>query len=106
MSETYVYDKAKYHMTGTKGGAQSWERASGWALFMLRWLIERDLVSPYFYEQSEQSLVQYRKGQMSFFQLYENDWDLFFAKKCSQRRAMVLLVVILTMIRGDIYRIS
>jgi hypothetical protein len=76
MSETYIYDKAKYYMTGADGGgAPSWERASGNALFLLRWLIEHKLVSAYFLEECD-SLDQYSNGQISLFQLFKRDFDM------------------------------
>jgi hypothetical protein len=76
MSDTHVYDKSKYHMTGQAGGAASWENASGPALFFLRWSIDHNLVSNYFIEESEESLVDYRGGRCSFFHLYEKEWDM------------------------------
>jgi len=79
MSDTFVYDKAKYHMTGVKGGAPSWEHASGTALFMLRWCIEHDLISSYFLEGSGSSLADYRSGRLSLFELYEKECDMVFA---------------------------
>ncbi len=81
MSETYVYDKAKYHMTGGRGAAPSWEHAAGSVLFMLRWFMDHDLVSSYFLEESGSSLEEYRSGRLSLFQLYEDKWDTVFTNE-------------------------
>jgi len=76
MSDTYVYDKSKYHMTGQPSGAASWEHASGTALFFLHWCIDQNLVSEYFIEESRESFEDYRGGRCSLFHLYEKEWDM------------------------------
>jgi len=76
-----VYDKAEYHMTGARGDALSWEHASGCALFMLRWLMDQELVSPHFVEQSDPLLEEYRSGKLPLFKLYEEKWDMAFSSE-------------------------
>jgi hypothetical protein len=81
MGDIYVYDKAKYHMTGVSGGAPSWEHASGTALFMLRWCIENDLISPSLLEDSKPFLADYLGGRISLFKLYEDGCGLVFTSE-------------------------
>jgi hypothetical protein len=73
MGDAFVYDKSDYHMGN---GADTWEKASGPALFILRWMIERNFLDPEFWDGAADSLAKYRAGQMSLFELYEKECDL------------------------------
>jgi hypothetical protein len=70
---SFVYDKADYHMGA---GVNSWEQASGTALFILKWMIDRDFLDHEYWERASESLNNYRAGKMSLFELYEKECDL------------------------------
>ena len=76
MASPHVYDKSKYHMGEGRHFASSWEQASGPALFILRWIIEQNLLSDFAREDAHGSFEEYRAGRMSLFQLYEKEFDL------------------------------
>jgi hypothetical protein len=76
MGEIHVYSKAEYNMLGCSGDAPSWEHASGYILFFLRWMIDHDLMSDHFRQESEERLADYRKGVVSLFEFFENECDL------------------------------
>lgn len=79
MGELVVYDKAKYYMAGDSHSAPSWEHASAVPLFMIRWCMDRDLLSPEFKENAAASLSQFQNGAISLFEFYEKECDLVFA---------------------------
>jgi len=72
MGDAYVYDKTKYHMAA---GVKSWEQASAPALFVLRWMIDRDFLNLEYWGAASESLAKYRGGQMSLYELYEKECD-------------------------------
>jgi len=76
MAGPYVYDKSKYHMGEGSQYASSWESASAPALFILRWMIERNFLDNLFWDDALGSLEKYRAGEMSLFKLYERECDL------------------------------
>jgi hypothetical protein len=76
MAGPYVYDKSKYHMGDGPQFAPSWERASAPALFILRWMIDRNLLDAEFWKGASDSLEKYKSRQMSLYKLYERECDL------------------------------
>jgi hypothetical protein len=76
MSHSYVYDKSKYHMGEGSQFASTWEQASATALFILRWMMDRNFLSDFAMEDVPSSLDEYRAGRMSLFKLYEREFDL------------------------------
>jgi hypothetical protein len=76
MSSPYVYDKSKYHMGEGSQYASSWESASASALYILRWMIERNFLDNLFWESARMSLEKYRGGAMSIYELDEKECDL------------------------------
>ncbi len=74
MTSPHVYDKAKYHGDTIQGFGLSEEHAANHTVFFLRWLIERDLVSDEFLQESGDALIRFRSGEASIHELYES-WD-------------------------------
>lgn len=66
-------------MTGGSGGASSWERASAVPLFMIRWCLDGDLLSPEFKEEHASRLSECKNGSMTLFEFYEGECDMVFA---------------------------
>jgi hypothetical protein len=74
MQPNFVYDKAKYHFETVQQHGLPKEHAINHAVFFLRWLIEKRLVSDFFEEETAEILLQFRQSQCSIHQIYEW-WD-------------------------------
>jgi len=74
MKAPYVYDKAKYHFESIEEHGLPEEHAYNHTVPILRWLIERDLMSEFFKEECADQLAAYKAGEITIYQLYEW-WD-------------------------------
>src|SRR5688572_15876770 len=74
MNSPHVYDKAKYHYETIEEFGLSEEHADNHTVVFLRWLIEHDLISKAFVENSGDMLEKFRAGKASIHELYEW-WD-------------------------------
>jgi hypothetical protein len=74
MDSPHVYDKAKYHYDSIREHELSDEHAANHTVFFLRWLIEHDLMSQEFMEESVDILNKFRSGTAGIHQIYES-WD-------------------------------
>jgi hypothetical protein len=74
MNSPHVYDKAKYHYETIEQHGLSEEHAANHTVFFLRWLIENDLMSQEFMEESGDEIAKFHAGQASIHQIYEW-WD-------------------------------
>lgn len=69
-----IYDKAKYHYEGDfPEGLEQYQAFVHTGMF-LGWLIENDLMSPAFNEESEKEVAFLKLGEMTGTQIYES-WD-------------------------------
>lgn len=69
-----IWDKAEYHYDGDWPEGLPQEQAYVHAGLFLGWLVERDLVSDFFREESEEAIAQFRARSLTGPQLYES-WD-------------------------------
>jgi hypothetical protein len=74
MAEPHVYDKMKYHLEAVQGYALPDEHAANHTVCFLRWLIENDLMSVFFEEESDPVLAEFRAGKTSIHDVYDF-WD-------------------------------
>lgn len=74
MNSPHVYDKAKYHFDSIEEHGLSEEHAANHTVFFLRWLIENDLMSKEFVEESRDLLEKFRAGRATIHDVYEW-WD-------------------------------
>lgn len=74
MGTPYVYDKAKYHAETVEDYGLPEEHAANHTVFFLRWLIEQDLMSTEFVEESAGILAKVRAGRAGIHEVYEW-WD-------------------------------
>jgi hypothetical protein len=74
MDLPHVYDKAKYHYESVEGHGLSEEHAANHTVFFLRWLIEHDLMSEEFVDESAASLEKFRAGEAGIHEVY-GEWD-------------------------------
>ena len=74
MNSPHVYDKAKYHFDSIEQHGLSEEHAMNHTVFFLRWLIENDLMSKEFVEESSGLLENFRTGRSTIHDIYES-WD-------------------------------
>jgi len=71
---SHVYDKADYHYDTIREEGLPDEHAANHIVPFLRWLIENDLVSPFFVTESGDALTRWRAGELSIHGLFEW-WD-------------------------------
>jgi hypothetical protein len=71
---SHVYDKAKYHYETVEQHGLTQEHAANHTVFFLRWLMERDLMSKFFVEESRDILEKVRAGRATIYEVYEW-WD-------------------------------
>jgi hypothetical protein len=69
-----VYDKAKYHFRGNFPEALPIEQAYVHIGMYLGWVIERDLYSEFFLEESETQIIRFKRRELSCTVLSEI-WD-------------------------------
>ncbi len=74
MNSPHVYDKAKYHYETIEQHGLSEEHAANHTVFFLRWLIENNLMSEEFMEDSGDEIAKFRAGGATIHQVYEW-WD-------------------------------
>jgi hypothetical protein len=74
MNSPHVYDKAKYHYETIEQHVLFAEHAANHTVFFLRWLIENNLMSDEFMEESGDEIAKFREGAASIHQVYEW-WD-------------------------------
>ncbi len=74
MHSPHVYDKAKYHYESIEQHGLPEEHAANHTVVFLRWLIENELMSPWFIEESGDEIAKFHAGSTSIHQVYEW-WD-------------------------------
>jgi hypothetical protein len=74
MAPPHVYDKAKYHYESVEEHGLSEEHAANHTVYFLRWLIENDLMSDEFIEESGDEIAKFRAGKATIHDVY-NWWD-------------------------------
>ncbi|MTV39875.1 DUF7832 domain-containing protein [Duganella radicis] len=74
MNDPHVYDKAKYHYATIEELGLPEEHASNHTVPMLRWLIEKDLMSEFFVSECSDELARFRAGDLSIHDIY-GWWD-------------------------------
>jgi hypothetical protein len=74
MDSPHVYDKAKYHRGSVHDLGLPEEHAENHTVFFLRWLIEHDLMSPFFLDEGGEILDRYREGKATIHDVY-GWWD-------------------------------
>ena len=74
MSSPHVYDKAKYHYETIEKFGLAERYAANHTVFFLRWLIERNMMSDLFTQESGDMLRKFRAGEATIHQVYEW-WD-------------------------------
>ncbi|MFC3716177.1 hypothetical protein ACFONC_08440 [Luteimonas soli] len=74
MTDTHVYDKAKYHYETISQAGLPDAHASNHIVPVFRWLIENDLMSEFFTSEGREPLERYRAGEVSIHELFEW-WD-------------------------------
>lgn len=74
MDSPYVYDKAKFYDETVEQHGLSEEHAANHTVVFLRWLIENELMSQWFMEESGGVIAKFRAGSASIHQVYES-WD-------------------------------
>jgi hypothetical protein len=72
--DKYVFDKAKYHFDSVEEDGLVEEQAYVHTGMFLAWLINNDLVSPSFIEESGDEIMSVRSRQFSPSEIYMN-WD-------------------------------
>jgi hypothetical protein len=72
--DSFVYDKAKYHIQSTKKEGLPDENAANHTVVFLRWLIENNLMSDSFINESTDILRRLRDGKATIFEVY-GFWD-------------------------------
>jgi hypothetical protein len=70
----YAYDKAKYHYETVEEEGLPLEHAANHTVYFLRWLIERDLLSEFFRDETKELLEGFRRGEQSIHDVYDS-WD-------------------------------
>jgi hypothetical protein len=74
MNSPHVYDKAKYHLNSIEEYGLSQEHASNHTVVFLRWLIENEMMSDFFEEESGVLMQNYRANEATIHAVYEW-WD-------------------------------
>ena len=74
MGDSIVYDKAKYHYGGDYPEDLSDDQAFVHTGMFLGWLIDNDLYSDFFQEESEEMIIAFKNREMTGAQIYEY-WD-------------------------------
>ncbi len=77
--EIRVYDEAEDTMGDVGSGELSLAEASGWVLYILKWLIENEKLSDDFLKRSGPALEAYRKGEKSLLELYDEECTAIFS---------------------------
>ena len=65
----HVYDKAKYHAEAVELAGLDEGHASNHTVYMLRWLVENNLMSDFFLDEGSGPLARYRAGDLSIHDL-------------------------------------
>ena len=74
MSSPVVYDKAKYHLESVEQYGLDEEQAYVHTAFFLGWLIEHDMMSEEFLEESAAQISDFKARKITPIQIYEW-WD-------------------------------
>ncbi|MES1054016.1 hypothetical protein FOA24_35080 [Bacillus thuringiensis] len=74
MSHTMIYDKAKYHYEGEFPKELSIEQAFVHTGMFLGWIIENNLFSKEFFEETQDEINKFKLRQMTGTQIYMH-WD-------------------------------
>lgn len=70
----HVYDKAKYHSEAVDLAGLDEQHASNHTVYMLRWLVEKNLMSDFFRDEGSAPLANYKAGELTIHDLYQW-WD-------------------------------
>lgn len=70
-SSPYVYDKAKYQFKTIEEYGLPQEHAANHTVVFLRWLIEHQMMSDSFEDESKEVLGRFKQGQASIHDVYE-----------------------------------
>ena len=68
------YDKAKYHYETVQEEGLPDAHAANHAMYFMRWLIERDMMSEFFCNEGKEPLAGFRRGEWTIHQVY-GWWD-------------------------------
>jgi hypothetical protein len=74
MDSPHVYDKAKYHYETVEEHGLSEVHAANHTVFFLRWLIENNLMSQEFMDETGGEIEKFRAGEATIHEVYEW-WD-------------------------------
>jgi len=73
-SDPVVYDKAKYHFESVENDGLDQVQAYVHTAFYLRWILEHELFSEEFFEESKDEIEKFQTRELTALQIYQY-WD-------------------------------